>query len=303
LPHSMSEAPPYQLSDTGVQLLDANGDGTADLLVTTQRLSGHYPLRVDGLWDKHSFQAYRKAPSFNLKDPEVHLVDLDGDGVTDAIRSSTSLECYFNDAELGSISSRRVQRQSLDLFPNVDFSDPRVKWADMRLLAIDALLAVEWKSARDAWQRVMSQAAMPDKRVPVFIVVDEAHNMMPSEPHLTEDQNALRERFRTIAAEGPKYGLFLILVSQRPDKLDPFVLSECSNRAIMRLGSQSVLDMTTRVLGLEELSPKLLAKVLDFDLGRVLIAGPWSNGDPQLFYAASRRTVEGGKNLSDNWAI
>jgi RHS repeat-associated protein len=132
LPHQMDEAPAgVGLADAGVQILDANGDGRADLLVTTQAISGYYPLKFGGLWDEHSFQRYRVAPSFDLKDPEVRLVDLDGDGVTDAIRSSTRLECYFNDPEQGWIGSRRVERKTLDVFPDVDFADEGVKWADM----------------------------------------------------------------------------------------------------------------------------------------------------------------------------
>ena len=111
-------------------ILDANGDGMPDLLVTSKNLSGYYPLQLGGEWSRRSFQPYL-APSFDLKDPEVHLVDLNGDGVTDAIRSGTSMECYFNDAQLGWVGTRRVPRGRLDDFPNVDFSDPRVKWADM----------------------------------------------------------------------------------------------------------------------------------------------------------------------------
>jgi hypothetical protein len=33
-------------------------------------------------------------------------------------------------------------------------------------------------------------------------------------------------------AEGRKYGRFLILVSQRPDKLGPLVLSECETKLL-----------------------------------------------------------------------
>jgi hypothetical protein len=51
--------------------------------------------------------------------------------VTDAIRVGTPLECYFNDPQEGWNAMRRVERLSLDAFPNVIFSDPRVKWADM----------------------------------------------------------------------------------------------------------------------------------------------------------------------------
>jgi RHS repeat-associated protein len=88
-------------------------------------------MRFGGLWDRRSFQRYREAPGFNLEDPEVHLVDLDGDGVTDAIRSGSRMECFFNDPIEGWHTTRWVERQALEVFPNVTFSDPRVKWADM----------------------------------------------------------------------------------------------------------------------------------------------------------------------------
>ncbi|MGA9767845.1 MAG: SpvB/TcaC N-terminal domain-containing protein [Blastocatellia bacterium] len=119
------------LADRGVQLIDANGDGRIDLLVSTERLTGYYPLTFHGLWDRRSFQRHRAAPSFDLKDPEVQLIDLNGDGVTDAIRSGSRLECFFNDPHEGWNETRCVERRALEVFPNVNFSDPRVKCADM----------------------------------------------------------------------------------------------------------------------------------------------------------------------------
>jgi RHS repeat-associated protein len=132
LPRPMRDAPSgLQLADPGVQLLDADGDGRVDLLVTTPTISGYFPMGFDGLWDRRSFHRYRVAPSFNLEDPEVRLVDLNGDGVTDALRSSTRFDCFFNDPETGWGETRRVERKAMDVFPNVDLSDPRVKWADL----------------------------------------------------------------------------------------------------------------------------------------------------------------------------
>jgi len=131
-PRQMAQAPAgLQLADPGVQMLDANGDGRADLLVTSNGMAGYFSLNFAGSWDRRSFQRYRAAPSFNLEDPEVKLLDLDGDGVTDALRSGSRLECFFNDPQEGWNETRRVERQALDLFPNVTFSDPHVKLADM----------------------------------------------------------------------------------------------------------------------------------------------------------------------------
>jgi RHS repeat-associated protein len=127
LPRELPDAPAgVRLGDSGVQLVDADGDGRAELLVTTAPLAGYYPTRFGAAWDRQSFHPYQVAPSFSLEDPEVRLVDLDGDGVIDAVRSATRLECFFNDPHLGWVETRQVDNPM-----GVSFSDPRVRWADM----------------------------------------------------------------------------------------------------------------------------------------------------------------------------
>jgi hypothetical protein len=133
LPRPMRDAPAgLALADVGVQLIDADGDGRVDLLASKDGLFGYFPLRFDDVWDRGSFQRYETAPSFNLEDPEVKLVELDGDGITDVIRSGTRLECFFHDRKKGwNGRTRWLERRALADFPNVNFSDPRVKWGDM----------------------------------------------------------------------------------------------------------------------------------------------------------------------------
>ncbi len=191
-----------------------------------------------------------------------------------------------------------------------DLSNARLKVVDLpsiaevrfRLLAVSTLLATEWTSARRRWEAALVHPEEKDPRVPTFIVVDEAHNLIPGEPR-NHNERWLREQFRTIAAEGRKFGLFLILVSQRPDKLDPLVLSECANRAVMKVGSEVVLKKTGKALGLGDIAPKVLERCLEFDVGRALITGPWATEGPTFLYGATRRTKEGGRNLrSEHWA-
>jgi hypothetical protein len=132
MPKTMAEAPVgLDLADQTTRIIDSNGDGRADVMVSTPQISGYFSTRFGASWDQQSFQKYDYAPTFNLFDPDVKLLDLNGDGVTDAIRSGESFECFFNDSKDGWRESKRVARKRLDRFPDVNFSDPRVKWADM----------------------------------------------------------------------------------------------------------------------------------------------------------------------------
>lgn len=188
--------------------------------------------------------------------------------------------------------SARAQLEILDL---PSFADNKTAQ-----LALNACLAREWEFAREAWTQAVKKSKNRDTRVPTFIVVDEAHNLIPLHPRGLAAET-LREQFRTIAAEGRKYGLFLILCTQRPDKIDPFVISECENRAILRLGSRAVLQKAEEMLGLEDVPEAVLRKCLEFELGRGLLIGQWAKDRPLFFYAAMRRTIEGGRNLRDEY--
>lgn len=168
-----------------------------------------------------------------------------------------------------------------------------------RSLVIDSILSEKWDRAKLSWEDAMDNPIESDNRVPTFIIVEEAHHIIPAETTDTR-VTSLREQFRTIASEGRKYGLFLILVSQRPDKLDPLVISECGNKAIMRLDSELVANVVKDKLGFNDVNT--IIDTIKFQQGRVLLSGNWSP-IPQKLYSAARRTVEGGRNLRSNyWA-
>lgn len=180
---------------------------------------------------------------------------------------------------------------------------PSLRNKSTRLLVINAVLTEILIIAQSEWDKTLKEPPSKDERVPIFIVLDEAHNLIPAEPS-GQPEHALRERFRTIAAEGRKYGIFLIMVSQRPDKLDSMVLSECDNKMLMRLDSETVLNFARKNLGLEHISSTLLEKCLQFEAGRALLVGRWAPEGPQMLYVAARRTREGGRNLiAQNWAV
>ena len=73
----------------------------------------------------------------------------------------------------------------------------------------------------------------PRNRLPVTLVLEEAHRYIPERPSgYAIDASRVFER---IAKEGRKYGLFLMVASQRPSELSKTVLSQCSNFVIHRI--------------------------------------------------------------------
>jgi uncharacterized protein len=81
---------------------------------------------------------------------------------------------------------------------------------------------------------------------PVLLVCEEAHRYVPDrgEAQYKEAQEAVRR----IAKEGRKYGLGLMLVSQRPSDVESTVLSQCNSWIILRLTNGSDQDHVRRFL-------------------------------------------------------
>lgn len=131
------------------------------------------------------------------------------------------------------------------------------------------------------------------ERRPRLIVIDEAHNLCSPEP---EDavHELLTQRIVQIAAEGRKFGLWLLLSTQRPSKVHPNALSQCDNLALMRMSSSRDLDELAGVFGY---APEaLLMRSPSFAQGQALFAGGFID-QPSLVQMGARLTQEGGVDV------
>jgi hypothetical protein len=132
-----------------------------------------------------------------------------------------------------------------------------------------------------------------EQRRPLLIVIDEAHNLCPP-THADPVERALTERLVQIAAEGRKFGLWLLLSTQRPTKIHPNVLSQCDNLALMKMSSPRDLVELGDVFGFAP--PELLARSPEFRQGQALFAGGFVDA-PTLLRVGARLTPEGGTDV------
>lgn len=108
-------------------------------------------------------------------------------------------------------------------------------------------------------------------RHPIAIFCDEAHLYIP-ERHQSGGAGEISvEIFERIAKEGRKYGVGLVVVSQRPSEVNRTVLSQCSNLIAMRLTNGDDQSVVRRLLpdslgGFSDLLPVL-------DTGEALVVG------------------------------
>ena len=137
-----------------------------------------------------------------------------------------------------------------------------------------------------------------EERQPVLVVIDEAHNVCPAEP-ASELQELAAEHVIRIAGEGRKFGIYLLLSTQRPQKLHPNVLSQCDNLILMRMNSQEDIGQLQSTFSF--VPPRLLDQSSGFTLGRALVAGKISP-TPTLAKFEGRLSHEGGGDVPATWA-
>ena len=137
-----------------------------------------------------------------------------------------------------------------------------------------------------------------NQRQPLLIVLDEAHNICPQEP-ADEMHTILTEEVIRIAGEGRKFGLYLMLATQRPSKIHSNVLSQCDNLMLMHMNS--IADVAHLAAVLSHIPASLLEQATNFGLGETLLAGRIVK-NPSFAKFEGRLSEEGGSDIPTTWA-
>lgn len=109
---------------------------------------------------------------------------------------------------------------------------------------------------------------------PVLLVLEEAHNFVPAHANTAAEEQAIRTT-KQIAQEGRKFNVGLILVSQRPSRLDETTLSQCNSYIVMRMVNPADQQFVRRVI--ETLGEEEARLLPDLDVGEALLSGQLIN--------------------------
>lgn len=109
-----------------------------------------------------------------------------------------------------------------------------------------------------------------EKIHPIAIFCDEAHLYLPQNVQKSSDQASV-DNFERIAKEGRKYGVGLVVVTQRPSEVSRTILSQSGNFIAMRLTNAEDQSIIKKLL------PDSLGNFADLlpvlDIGEALVVG------------------------------
>lgn len=100
--------------------------------------------------------------------------------------------------------------------------------------------------ARLLFQYKVFQTQKEKEKDPILLVCEEAHRYVPD--HGEAQYAAAQGAIRRIAREGRKYGIGLMLVSQRPADVDSTVISQCGTWVVLRLTNSADQQHVARFL-------------------------------------------------------
>ena len=144
-----------------------------------------------------------------------------------------------------------------------------VKIIDFSEVPSDVLPLIVSLVARLAF--AIQQWTPSDLRHPVALLCDEAHLYIPNRSDADASDDISISIFERIAKEGRKYGVSLLVISQRPSEVNKTMLSQCSNFISMRLTNADDQAVIKKLL------PDSLGSFSDIlptlDTGEALIVG------------------------------
>ncbi|RUM33530.1 MAG: ATPase [Archaeoglobus sp.] len=123
---------------------------------------------------------------------------------------------------------------------------------------------------------------------PGMIVIEEAHNFIPERGF---GRSISTQILRTIASEGRKFSLGLMVISQRPARIDKNVISQCNTQIILRVTNPN--DINAIKKGVEGLTSETVDEIKRLPPGTAMVVSPELE-KPVIVEIRVKRSKHGG---------
>jgi uncharacterized protein len=123
---------------------------------------------------------------------------------------------------------------------------------DLSLVPADVLVLTVSVIARLVFESLQRYRREYGEELPTVLVLEEAHTFVKhpprDEPSFSTPSRMCRETFERIAREGRKFGLGLVLSSQRPSELSATALAQCNTFLLHRIVNDRDQDLVGRLV-------------------------------------------------------
>lgn len=188
------------------------------------------------------------------------------------------------EALLGIIS----ELEELHLFSKIDSPsvEDLAKQGQLTVIDLNSVIGEKKKQVIVAYFASRLFNERRHKKVPPFaLFIEEAHNFIPEST--SKDFAIAKPTLRTIAREGRKFGAALVIISQRPKRLDTTTLANCNTNLILRITNPYDLDHIKQ--SSEGLDVGSINMISSLRVGEALIVGE-AVGAPTFFKVRLRKS-------------
>ena len=152
---------------------------------------------------------------------------------------------------LGDASDTTLDQWLADYIGESNASAGCVSLIDLSLVPTEVVHVVTAVIARMVFEASQRYVKLNGVALPTVLVMEEAHTFIKRYKEDVENQDAASiccQVFERIAREGRKFGLGLVLSSQRPSELSPTVLSQCNTFLLHRISNDRDQELVKRLV-------------------------------------------------------
>ena len=213
-----------------------------------------------------------------------------GAGPFDLNAVRAEIENVDNEKTAASLHAVVSELDDLNLFGKID--EPGivdfVKPGQLLVIDLNGLTSEKKKQVIVAYlsNKLFHERRGHSKKIPPFaLFIEEAHNFIPE--GTAAEHAVARSSLRTIAREGRKFGASLVVISQRPKRLDTTTLANCNTNIILRVTNP--YDLKHIAESCEGIDSSTERAISSLRVGEAIVVGE-AVGSPTFFKVRLRKS-------------